>query len=309
MPDSPVPPNGVAYLPRVEGSSSYVELGRVRYHVREWGDASAPLLVMLHGWMDVAASFQFLVDELALNWRVIAPDWRGYGLSDWSREGCYWMPDYLADLDALLDHYAPDSPLRIVGHSMGGNLATLYAGVRAARVRALVNLEGLGMAGDAPAKAPTRLTRWLDEMKVPPTLRPYSSLDEVALRLQKTNRRLSAERALYLAQHWSRRRDDGLYEILGDPAHKIVNPYLYRAEEIDAIWHQVGAPVLWVMARDSDYAKRMDALPGYGERIAAIAQVERHWVDDAGHMMHHDQPAILARMIEAFLARHAPFGA
>jgi pimeloyl-ACP methyl ester carboxylesterase len=258
--------------------------------------------------MDVAASFQFLVDHLTQPWHVVAPDWRGFGLSEWSREGCYWLPDYLADLEGVLDHYAADAPVRLVGHSLGGNIATLYAGVRTRRIRTLVNLEGLGLAGDPVQRAPQRLAKWLDEMRTPPTLRTYPSLEAVAERLQKTNRRLAAERALYLASHWSRRRADGAYEILGDPAHKISNPYLYRAEEAVAVWSQITAPTLWVMARDSEYARKMDAVEGYGARIASIAHVRRHWLDDAGHMMHHDQPRVLADLIEAFQADPAAGG-
>ena len=81
------------------------------YHVRSWGEADAPKLFMLHGWMDVGASFQFLVDALQRDWHVIAPDWRGFGLSEWSADG-YWFADYIADLDALLDHFTPGEPVR-----------------------------------------------------------------------------------------------------------------------------------------------------------------------------------------------------
>ncbi len=299
----PTPP-APGYRVRRVSRSTFVELPRLRCHVREWGNPGAPLLFMLHGWMDVAASFQFLVDELQQDWHVIAPDWRGYGLSEWARHGCYWMPDYLADLDLLLEHFSAHEPVRIVGHSMGGNVATLYAGVRPARVRALVNLEGLGLAGDSPDKAPARLAQWLDEMRTPPQLQDYASLDEVIARLQRNNPRLSEERARFLAANWSRPRADGRYEILGDPAHKIVNPYLYRSEEALAVWGAIRAPVLWIMARESRYAQKMDALADFGRRVAGISRVTRLWIETAGHMMHHDEPRQLAQLIEEFLEPH-----
>src|SRR5256885_12175401 len=109
-----------------QSRSEFVNIRTMRYHVRTWGDARAPKLFMLHSWMDVSASFQFVVDELRHDWHVIAPDWRGFGLSEWTREG-YWFPDYIADLDLLLEHFQPESPAYIVGHSMGGNVANLYA--------------------------------------------------------------------------------------------------------------------------------------------------------------------------------------
>ena len=290
-----------AYVPRKTSRSRFVRIRDIDYHLREWGDADAPLLVMVHGWMDVSASFQFLVDALAKEWHVVSPDWRGYGLTGWSTSGCYWLPDYVADLDALLERESPDAPVRLVAHSLGGNMALMYAGARPERIERLVNLEGLGMTGDAPEKAPKRLGKWLAELRDPPTLAAYPSLDAVVARLRKTNPRLRADRARYLAEHWSAPTDDGRRRILGDPAHKVVNPYLYRAEEADACWTAITAPVLWVMARDSDYAKRMDASPGYAGRVASIANVERLWIDDAGHMLHHDQPELLAAAIERFL--------
>jgi len=291
-----------AYAPKHVSRSTFLRIRDIDYHLREWGEADAPLLVMVHGWMDVSASFQFLVDALARDWHVVAPDWRGFGLTSRSAAGCYWQPDYLADLDAILDRVSPEAPVRLVAHSLGGNIALMYAGARPARIERLVNLEGLGLAGDDPGKAPERLDRWLAEMREPPTMTEYPSLAAVAARLQKTNPRLPEDRARFLAGHWSAPMEEGGYRILGDPAHKIVNAYLYRAEEVVACWAAITAPVLWIMARESDYAKRMDALPGYGERIAKIANVKRMWIDGAGHMLHHDQPERLAVEIERFLA-------
>src|SRR3954468_12382128 len=123
--------------------SEFVDIRGLRYHVRTWGDARAPKIFLLHGWMDVSASFQFLVDCFKRDWYVIAPDWRGFGLTAWAPGG-YWFPDYYADLDALLDLYEPNSPCRLVAHSMGGNVATTYAGMRPHRVAKLVWLEGFG---------------------------------------------------------------------------------------------------------------------------------------------------------------------
>ncbi len=105
--------------------------------------------------MDGSASFQFLVDELQKDWNVIAPDWRGFGLSGWAREG-YWFPDYYADLDALLALYAAEQPAQLVGHSMGGIIASAYAGIRPERVARVVSLEGFGLARTQPDAAPSR---------------------------------------------------------------------------------------------------------------------------------------------------------
>src|SRR5436190_28301 len=134
--------------------SSFLDIRGLRYHVRRWPRPGARKLILLHGWMDVSASFQFLVDELRGEWDVHAPDWRGYGLTDWAKADCYWFPDYLADLDFILEEIHADEPVILVGHSLGGNAAALYAGIRPARVARLVNLEGFGLPQTRPEQAP-----------------------------------------------------------------------------------------------------------------------------------------------------------
>ncbi len=283
-------------------SSRFLTVRGLRYHLREWGAPGAPLLVLLHGWMDVSASFQFVVDAFQREWHVIAPDWRGYGLTDRGPGDCYWFPDHLADLDAIGDAVSA-GPLTLVGHSMGGNVALLYAGVRPARVRAVVNLEGFGLRDNPSAMAPARYARWLDELKSPPHVRRYASLDDVAARLRKNNPRLSAEQAAFLATHWSRPNAAGEQEVAGDPAHKIVNPVLYRWGEVAACWEAVACPVLWVEAADTDAHRWAGDAAEIARRIAVLKSVEVERIADAGHMLHHDQPAVVAHLIESFVAR------
>ena len=281
--------------------SVFFDIRGLRYHVRHWPKAGAPKMVLLHGWMDVSASFQFLVDALRRDWDVYAPDWRGYGLTAWGKADCYWLPDYLADLDFLLEKIETN-PVNLAGHSLGGNVAALYAGVRPGRVAKLVNLEGFGMQATRPEQAPKRYARWLDELREASQLRPYASFAALADRLQKNNARLSREKAEFLARHWGREEGGGVV-LRGDPAHKIVNPVLYRYEEVRACWQQVVAPVLWVDAAGSDTLKRLglDAAQ-HAERRAAFRNLKYATVEDAGHMLHHDQPEAVARLIEEFLA-------
>src|SRR5205814_7904790 len=143
------------YQVKRQSRSEFVPIRNLKYHVLLWGEpgpGKVPL-VMVHGWMDVAASYQFVVDAFAHDRYVIAPDWRGYGLTQSAAADNYWFPDYLADLDFLIDHYSPDAPVDLVGHSMGGNVAMLYAGSRPARIRRVVNLEGFGMGMTQPSQA------------------------------------------------------------------------------------------------------------------------------------------------------------
>ena len=287
-----------------QGESEFHQIRGLRYHVRRWRSVGAPKMVLLHGWMDVSASFQFLVDALKADWDVYAPDWRGYGLTDWGKADCYWFPDYLADLDALLQNIQPAAPIDLVGHSLGGNVAALYAGARPERIARFVNLEGFGMAPTRPEQAPKRYARWLEELRDPPRLRPYESFSALADRLQQGNRRLSREKAQFLARHWGQEVEGKGVWLRGDPAHKIVNPVLYRYEEVRACWQAIRAPVLWVEGADSETPSRLHLNENeLAERRSAFRDLRVAKVPDAGHMLHHDQPQAVARLIEDFLAR------
>src|SRR5438105_3636134 len=109
-----------------KSESMFLEIRGLRYHVRRWPREGAPKIFLLHGWMDVSASFQFLADALRGEWDLYAPDWRGYGLTQWEKSDSYWFPDYIADLEQLLDQLAL-GPANLVGHSLGGNVASMYA--------------------------------------------------------------------------------------------------------------------------------------------------------------------------------------
>ncbi len=314
----PTPPSAAAgpsaaYVPRRTHRSEFVRLRGLRHHLMHWGpppSAAAPpdprpLLVMVHGWMDVGASFQFMVDALREERRVVAMDWRGFGLTDNTPGDAYWFPDYLGDLDALLDHLSPDAPVDLLGHSMGGNVVMTYAGVRPQRIRRLVNLEGFGLPETIPEMAPARLADWLDELKTPQSLKSYDAVDGVAQRLMKTNPRVPADKAAWLAQHWSRQGDDGRWHILGDAVHKRTNPVLYRRAEALACWSRIQAPTLWVEGSETDMTQwwgNRYPREDFESRLSVVPRLERVTLQKAGHMLHHDQPEALAQAVESFLA-------
>jgi pimeloyl-ACP methyl ester carboxylesterase len=263
--------------------------------------------------MDVAASWQFMVDAFSQAFAqqrpIIAMDWRGYGLTEAPPTDSYWFPDYLADLDALLDQLYPGQTIDLVGHSMGGNVVMMYAGTRPERIRRLVNLEGFGMPATRPAQAPGRMGQWLDELKAlrdgASDLKPYANAAGVAARLMKTNRRLGADKANWLAQHWAKPGSDGQWRILGDAAHKVINPYLFHVEEALEIYRRITAPVLAVEAADDSLGqwwKGQYTLAEFHERLKSVPTLETAVIQDAGHMLHHDQPQTLAALLQKFLA-------
>ena len=320
MPQNPAA--NLPYVVRRVSRSRFVTVRGLRHHVMEWGDATLvtperPTLVMQHGWMDVAASFQFIVDALSRDRHVIAFDWRGFGRSDSSGADAYWLPDYLGDLDAMLDAWFFDADraiasaarIDLLGHSMGGNVVMLYAGLRPERIRRLVNLEGFGMPATRPSQAPKRYLQWLDELKTPTQLRDYDSLAAVAARLRKNNALLPSQRADWLAPHWSRPVTDDAtgstrFEILGDAAHKRISPTLYQRDEVLEVWKLIEAPLLWVEGDETDLSRWWGtrySKAEFHERLNVVRDVQRSVLAPAGHMLHHDQPEALARRLEQFL--------
>ena len=300
--------------------SEFAPIRGLDYHVHVWADPAGsaqpplPPLVLVHGWMDVAASWQFMVDAFSdaftAGRTIIAPDWRGFGqTASPETTDSYWFADYLADLDFLLDHYSPGQAVDLAGHSMGGNVAMLYAGVRPARIRRLVNLEGFGMPASDPSQAAARFAKWMDEIKSvyrgQLVLKSYDDAGGVARRLMKTNPRLTKPKAAWLARHWAHADDEGKWRILGNPAHKVTSAQLYRLDEVLEIYKCIRAPLLAVEASDDSlhkWWKDAYSLADYHERLKNVADARVAVVHDAGHMLHHDQPQQLAALIEAFLA-------
>ena len=299
------------YAARRASHSRHLPVRGLRYHLTQWGQPTPgqPLLLMVHGFMDVGASFQFAVDALARAGDdqrcIVAPDWRGFGLTSApAGTDAYWFADYVGDLDAIIDALSPDAPVDLLGHSMGGNVVMAYAGARPRRIRRLVNLEGFGLPDHPPAEAASRLATWLDELKAPQHLRSYASVDEVAQRLRKNNPRLAADKAQWLAGHWAAPDAQGRWAVLADAAHRRINPVPYRAAEAIASWSAITAPLLWVQGAQSRTDSHWGGRYSFAEfqtRLAHVPRVEQVHLADAGHMLHHDQPEALAAALQAFL--------
>lgn len=263
------------------------------------GQDDQPLKVFLHGWLDVAATWQRVVEHLPPDWRIAAPDQRGFGHSTAGGD-TYWFYDYLGDLDQLLDHIAGDAPVDLIGHSMGSQVAALYAGVRPERIRRLVLLDGFYLPMSATDKAPGRLREWLDDLKRPPTDKIYPDLDNLATRIRQRQPALDADTARFVAECWSEALPDGRRRLLGDGRHRQRGPLLYRDEEARTIFRQVRAPTLFVDAGASILMEAA-ANPVRRARIECFAKRQEVTIADAGHMLHLEAPEQTAAHIQAFL--------
>jgi len=286
----------------IQSTSQFVSLRGLNCHVRSWGEPDGTPLLLLHGWMDNSASFQFLADALGPRWRLTAPDWRGFGLSEWAPGGVYAYTDYLADLDALIDALALGPQVQILGHSLGGYIACMYAATRPARVARLINLEGMGLRAREGAEAPAYLAQWLDEIKGPRMPKTYPSYDDLSRRILKNNPWLTPERALFVARHWAAEMAPGVVALLADPGHNHMLPDLFRLDEARALWGAITCPTLWVEAEGSRNTERHHISPaGLAERRAALAAAQVKKIARAGHMAHMEQPEALASLVEEFI--------
>jgi len=258
---------------------------------------------LLHGWQDTGDTFQFMVDAFERDWPLVALDWRGFGRSEWARDG-YWFPDYLADLDALLTELGVNQPARLVGHSMGGNIAGLYAGLRPERVRCVVNLEGFGLPRTLPDQAPAQLRKWLDQVKSVPPLKDYDSFEQLASIILFRYPRFTEAQSRFVAGAWASRQPDGRVRLLGDARHRWVNPVLYKREDAEACWRGVTAPMLMMLGEESEYLPRLGADGTEAAFRAVISGIKIVHIAGAGHMLHIEKPHLVAPLVENFLSAH-----
>ena len=284
----------------IPSHSDFLRVRGLRYHVRRWGDPAAPILYLLHGWLDVSATWQYVVEGLLPRWQVLAPDWRGFGHTQWPQDG-YWFPDYVGDFEPIADHYSPSAPILLVGHSMGAQIASLYAGLRPARVARLVCLDGLFLPDMEAKLAPRRFKGWLDELKDLPRQKTYASFAELAARVKKQHPELSEERALFVAQCWGHEDGRGRIALSADPKHRLSGPGLYKADESLAIWKEVTAPTLFVDGDQSAFIKAISAEERQ-RRCAAFRDSRQVRVPGGTHMLHFSAPEATARAIAEFLS-------
>jgi pimeloyl-ACP methyl ester carboxylesterase len=288
-----------AYIPVKASRTARYDVRGLSYSVRAWGSNDAPPLVLLHGIRDASASFQFLVDALRREWYVIAPDWRGHGGSAASAHQS-WFHDYLADLDLILETLLPDQAVRLVGHSMGGNVASVFAGLRPERVSHLISIDAFGLLAPSEDGFSHLLAHWLKTGRAPRLPKCYRELRHMAEKLCTANPRLSQDKALFLANNLSRRIAGGLtWQFEGVDRRSM--PTLHALGEWAACWRGITARRLWIAAteiRPGSLASDPDSFAYVVNQIGSDSMVT---VPNTGHNMHHDAPDEIARIIERFV--------
>lgn len=292
-----------------EPKSHLVPLGTgLRYHVLEWGAGDVSLqhtVVLLHGFLDLAWGWVHTVEAgLAGRFHVVAPDLRGHGDSDRVGAGGYYhFVDYIADVHDLVEALGRER-VSLVGHSMGGSIATMYAGAYPDRIASVALLEGLGPP-EPSTPMPERVVAWLASWRRvrEADSKGYETLEEAAARLRSHDPLLGEELSLELAEHGTRcapppPEGDGRFRFKHDPLHVTLSPYPFRFDAASSFWKRLQCPVLVVEASESAFHHAPEEM---ARRMACFAKSERAEIAGAGHMMHRHQPEALGALLARFL--------
>jgi pimeloyl-ACP methyl ester carboxylesterase len=282
-------------------SSLGVPANGLTQHVLEWrAQEPTGTALLLHGLMDAAASWDLVAPALAdAGFRVLAPDLRGFGQGPRVPTGGYYhFPDYVFDVADMIEALVPHgSPLMLVGHSMGGTIATLYAGAFPERVGALALLEGLGPPDQSPDDAPMRIRTWIDGVRAVRARdeRVMPSREDALRRLAMNHSRISPDVLSIRLDGLARTRAGGRFAWRADPLHTTRAPTPFSAASYRAFARRVTCPVLFVSGGRLGWHP-----PEEDERLACFAHLQRTELAEAGHMMHWTQPAELARHLSQF---------
>ena len=275
---------------------------RLRLHYLDWGNDEAPPLLLVHGIHDHCHSWDWMAQSLRERFHVLAPDLRGHGDSDWSRGSSYSYLEYVQDV-AQLVRQRRLAPVTLVSHSLGGTIASIYAGAFPDAVTRLVIIEGVGLYPRPAASPQARLRQWVDANHALAGRRPrrYPLLEDAFRRMQDTNPHLSPEQARHLTTHGANQNEDGTYTWKFDNYTRTPRPYDIPNEDIAALWRCIECPVLIVNSRHG-YPHRI----GQDGTAAHFRNATLREVRDAGHWTHHDQLLACLAAIGEFLGVELP---
>jgi len=275
--------------------SRFFQSQGLRLHYSDWGNADAPLMLLVHGGRDHGRSWDLIARSLQPHFRVLAPDLRGHGDSDWAKGGSYALTEYVYDLSRLVRSTAAQAT--IVGHSMGGMVGLIYAGTFPDQVSALVVLDGVTVLPNAKRMpAHERIAKWVDQLDKLENREPrrYRSIEEAAAQMHTRNPRLPSELLQHLAAFGVRRNKDDTYSWKFDPCQRAMAPHRLSPDDHVSLWSRIACPTLLLHAEES-FLESPAGLPGY------FQQARTQTISGAGHWLHHEKPDEVLRAIRTFL--------
>lgn len=289
----------------VVGPTSHFHVSqRLRIHYVDWGNESAPTVVLVHGGRDHARNWDWVARDLRRDFHVIAPDLRGHGDSQWAIGGMYAVADFVLDIANLIEALG-ERQICLIGHSLGGAISLMYTGIYPERVGKLVAIEGLGpppaMLEKLRDRPPSqRMREWITQMRGLAARQPrrYATLDDAAARMREENEFLSDEQARHLTIHSVNRNEDGTFSWKFDNYVRSFAPYRFDVDDMRALWGEIECPTLLVRGADSWASD-----PERDGRIQPFLNARLATIPKAGHWVHHDQLGAFLAAVRAFLAQ------
>ena len=283
-----------------EPRSQFFQSQRLKLHYAEWGEPCGKPLMLVHGGLDHARSWDWVADAIGDGYHIVAPDLRGHGDSAWVLGSSYPATDSIYDMVRLFAHLGwKRAP--IVAHSLGGVISLQVAGAFPEIVDRLVVVEGwrYSMYGEFLNKAPPveeRIRKWvgLVDALADRAPRAYPTFDFAVARMREANPRLTLEQAHHLTLHGSKRNPNGTYSWKYDNYVRAIAPYRFDAHEHEHLWSLITCPVLLVSGQEGFAADPAQVL-------AHVPTGKALTFDDAGHWVHHDKLDAFVALVRDFL--------
>ncbi|WP_251359866.1 alpha/beta fold hydrolase [Kangiella sp. TOML190] len=271
-----------------------LQVKQKKISVIEWGDPDLPAVLCMHGWLDNAASFHYLAPYLKHKYRLIAFEVPGHGQSEHlSVDADYQFVSGLSTIDAVLNTLNIEQ-CQVIGHSMGGALALLYAGVVSDRFSKLALIDSLGALTTPAQDTVKQLSEAIeDRRKVRGNKRYFPDLESAAKAREQVSE-LDWQTLYPLIERGVMRTLKG-FQWSSDARLKQASWLRMTEEQHDAILQQVKAKVLLLMAKSG----LIRQFP-YQRRLANIADHELIEVE-GGHHFHMQYPEETAHLIQQFL--------
>ncbi|WP_213285279.1 alpha/beta fold hydrolase [Bradyrhizobium sp. sGM-13] len=278
-----------------EPADRFYESQGLRLHYVDWGNVSAPPLILIHGGLDHCRSWDAIARDLQPHFHIMAPDLRGHGDSEWAKGSSYSLADNVYDLTRLM-RFAGLQDAAFVGHSMGGMVALAYAGTYPEKVSRLVVLDGAFLSDSQPAPIAEQMSRWIDQLDRISEHQEstFRTIEEAAKRLSTRNKRLTPALAQHLARHGVRQGSDGLYRWKFDHYQRARAPYRLWPEDYIALWSRITCPTLLMWGDES-------FLPDPAGLLAHFKSAELQKIAGAGHWLHHDRLDVVLASLRRFL--------